>query len=381
MEDPKVLQVLPELNQGGVERGTIDIARALKAEKLDNYVCSHGGVLVKELEKISVPHFKLPVHSKNPITIIRNIFRIKDIIKKYNINIVHARSRAPGWSAYLACQLTGCKFVTTFHGVYSGDHALKRWYNSVLLRGERVIAVSNYVVKHIETRYRIGLNRIKVIYRGVDLKYFNPKKVTKERIEKIREEIGLGDFSGKVILITARISRKKGHMYMLNALKYLNNVKYKFVIVGLATNQHLQYVKELEQAIESFGLKDKVLMHAPVSDVPALYSIADVVVSPKSEPEAFGRTIIEAQAMNKIVVATKMGAPVEIIEKGKTGFLVSQNDPSAMTEVLKKIFKMDNKKIKEITKAAHDKLLLNYTLDHMCSQTIATYRELLAESY
>lgn len=377
MDDPKVLQLLPELNQGGVERGTIDIAKTLKAKKIDNFVCSNGGRLLKELDNASIVHFTLPVHSKNPINVIRNIFRLKDIIKENDINIVHARSRAPAWSAYFACKLTDCNFITTFHGVYSGEHALKRYYNSILLKGKRVIAVSNYVVKHIETKYRVGLERIKVIYRGVDLKLFNPKKISEERTKKIKEEIEFGDFSGKVILITARISRKKGHLYMLKALNYIKDIDYKFVIVGQVNSNHFQYKKEIEETIKAYGMQDKVLFHGPVSDVPALYNLADIIVSPKSEAEAFGRTIIEAQAMKKIVIATKIGAPVEIIDDGETGFLVSPNDPSEMTEVLKKIFKMNSKQIAKITKQAHDKLVKNYSLDNMCDETLKLYREVL----
>ena len=187
MAEPRVLQVLPELNQGGVERGTIDIANALVDSGYSTFVCSFGGKLVAELEKLNVTHIKLPVHSKNPITIIKNIFKLKDIIKQNEINIVHARSRAPAWSSYFACWLTGCNFVTTFHGAYGAEHSLKRFYNSVMLRGKRVIAISNFILKHIETRYRCNTDRISVIHRGVDLKYFDPELVDKKRIEDVKK--------------------------------------------------------------------------------------------------------------------------------------------------------------------------------------------------
>ncbi len=376
MSEPRVLQVLPELNQGGVERGTIDIARALTEAGFNSFVCSNGGKMVSELEALKVTHIKLPVNSKNPITIIKNIFKLKDIIKQNDINIVHARSRAPAWSSYLACLLTGCNFITTFHGAYGAEHSLKRFYNSVMLRGKRVIAISNFILKHIETRYRCNISRIKVVHRGVDLDYFNPKKVTQSRIEQVKKMLNM-ELKGKVILMPARITRLKGHIYMLEALKYLKDEDYTFLIVGITTDKHYEYKKEIERTIIAYGLKDKVSIHSAVSDMPALYSLSDIVVCPTITAEAFGRTITEAQAMGKLVVATRIGAPVEIIDNGKSGFLVSVNDPSDMTDVLRKLFKMDEKSKAKIVKVAKEKVESEFSLDKMCQQTLNIYKEVL----
>ncbi len=379
MLEPRVMQILPELNQGGVERGTVDMAKALIHAGYPAFVCSNGGKLVADLEAFHVSHFKLPVHSKNPIKIIRNIFRIKQLVQQHDINIVHARSRAPAWSAYFACLLTDCNFVTTFHGAYGAEHSLKRFYNSVLLKGKRVIAVSHFIYKHIETRYRKSMERVKVIHRGADLDYFNPSKVTEERIESIKKIIGV-PLKGKVILMPARITRPKGHLYMLEALKYLTKEDFTFLIVGITSDKNFEYKKEIERTVIAYGLKDKVHIVPAVSDMPALYKIADIVVSPRITPEAFGRTITEAQAMDKLVIATRIGAPVEIIEDSITGFLASPNDPSDMTDTLKKVLKLNSKETKKIIEKAREKVVSTFSLEKMCSETIKTYHEVLAES-
>jgi glycosyltransferase involved in cell wall biosynthesis len=376
MAEPRVLQVLPELNQGGVERGTIDIANALVDAGYSTFVCSFGGKLVSELEKLNVTHIKLPVHSKNPIIIIKNIFKLKDIIKQNEINIVHARSRAPAWSSYFACWLTGCNFVTTFHGAYGAEHSLKRFYNSVMLRGKRVIAISNFILKHIETRYRCNTDRISVIHRGVDLKYFDPELVDKKRVNDVKKILNV-PLNGKIILMPARVTRLKGHLYMLEALKYLKDQDFTFLIVGTTTDKHYEYKKEIERTIIAYGLKDKVSIHSAITDVPALYSLCDIVVCPTITAEAFGRTITEAQAMEKLIVATRIGAPVEIIEDGKTGFLVSPQDPSDMTDLLKKLFKLDAKTQDKIIKSAKLKVQKEFSLHKMCSETLNIYKEVL----
>jgi len=374
-DEPIVLQVLPELLQGGVERGTLDIALALKNDGFESFVCSNGGKLVSQLDGLAT-HFKLPVHSKNPITMICNIFKLKKIIEDHNINIVHARSRAPAWSCYFACKLTGCNFITTFHGAYSAEHALKRFYNSVMLRGKRVIAISNYIKKHLEIRYHCHSDRVVVIHRGADLDYFNPKKVTQERISAIKKELGV-ELKGKVILMPARVSRMKGHLYMIKALKYLDKKEFTFLIVGATTDDHFEYRKEIETKAKEYGLEERVFIRPSVTDMPALYSISDIIVCPKIIPEAFGRTIVEAQAMSKVVIATRIGGPAEIIEENKTGFLVSPSDPSEMTDTLRKIMKMDSKALTPILKAARKKVEDMFSISKMCASTIEVYKEVL----
>lgn len=371
-----VLQVLPELESGGVERGTIDIAKAIVDSGNKAYVCSNGGKLVKRLEEVGAQHIKLPVHSKNPITIILNIFRLKRLIKALDIDIVHARSRAPAWSSFFACRLTKTKFITTFHGAYESSHTLKRFYNSVMLRGNIVIAVSNFILKYIETRYRMKPDNIVVIHRGVDLDAFDNESVSKTRISELKSKLGI-TIKGTVIVFPARITRIKGHLLFLNSLRYLKQKNFTCIIVGNVTPKHIEYLQEIEDTIKSYGLSDKVFVRQTVTDMPALYSMSDIVVCPSIVAEAFGRTIIEAQAMDRIVIASRLGAPVEIIQNGVTGFLVSHTDPSEMTEALEKVMTMKDDEKAKIIKAAKTLLKKEFSLKKMCDSTLKIYKALL----
>lgn len=369
-----ILQVLPELNSGGVERGTVDIAKAILDEGFKSYVCSSGGVMVKELEKLGVTHIEYPLHSKNPITMLINVIRLVSIIKQHKIDIIHARSRAPAWCCWLASALTKCHFVTTFHGTYNIGHALKLFYNSVMTKGEKVIAVSNFIKKHIVIRYHCHKDKIVVINRGVDFSYFNKDKLTKARIAKMKASIDC-ELKGTVLLIPARFTRWKGQLYVMDALKYLKG-DFTCLMVGTQPAKHHEYYKELEKRIREYKLTDKVFLRSVVKDMPALYSLSDVVISPSIEPEAFGRTITEAQAMEKLVVATNLGAPMETISNGKTGFLVSHTDPTELVVTLEKIMKMDLPKRNKITQAAYQSAKTSYSLEHMCEETIKVYRSL-----
>lgn len=370
-----ILQVLPELESGGVERGAVDVAKATIESGNKSFVCSNGGKLVERLEKLGAKHFKLPVHSKNPITMILNVFRIKKIIQENNIDILHARSRAPAWSCYFAAKLTKVKFVTTFHGAYESSHTLKRLYNSVMLKSDKIIAVSNFILKHIETRYRKSSENIEVIHRGVDLDSFSSSAVTKARINEMKKSLGV-ELKGTVIIFPARVTRIKGHLFFLNALKYLKKRNLTCIIVGNVSEKHIEYLQEIEDTIKNYGLAEKVFIRPAVTDMPALYSISDIVVSTSSTPEAFGRIIIEAQAMDKIIIASRLGAPVEIIDDGVTGFLVSHTDPSEMLDVLQKVMDMSDQEKQKIIKAAKARLIKEFSLKQMCDKTIALYKKL-----
>lgn len=368
-----ILQVLPELNSGGVERGTVDIAKAIVEEGFNSYVCSSGGALVEELAK-GVTHIDLPVHSKNPITMVLNIFRLVNVIKEYNIDIVHARSRAPAWSAWLASKITKCHFLTTFHGTYNIGHALKLFYNSVMIKGEMIIAVSNYIKKHIVIRYHCTKSKIIVINRGVDIDYFNKEKVSKSRIAKVKSFLD-AELRGTILLIPARYTRWKGQLYVLDALKYIKD-EFTCIMVGSQPAKHYDYFKELERKIKDYNLTGRVILRSNVADMPALYSLCDIVISPSIEPEAFGRTITEAQSMEKLVIATNIGAPAETIINGKTGFLVSHTDPTELVDCLESVMKMDDDKKAKLIKAAYQNVKKHYSLENMCSETIKVYKNL-----
>jgi len=373
----RILQVVPELNAGGVERGTIEVAKYLIAHNHQAFVCSHGGSMVEKLEKLGATHIQLPVHSKNPLRMLLNVFALKNLIRKHDIQIVHARSRAPAWSSWLAAKLlVGCSFVTTFHGTYNATNPLKRFYNSIMLKGDKVIAISNFIKKHIETRYHFVSEDIVVIHRGVDLDYFNKKAISDKRMKEMLHTLSV-KLTGKVILLPARFARWKGHIFLLNALRYLEKHKFTCILVGDASERHYDYQREIEGLIAEYKLKNKVYICPAVTDMPALYSLADIVVSPSQEPEAFGRTITEAQAMENIVIATNIGAPLETIIDGKTGFLVEYNNPSHLSEVLDKVLTMKEQDIKKITSAASKHVKKSFSLESMCSATISVYKSVV----
>ncbi len=379
-ESLKVLQILPELISGGVERGTIDLACYLKKHGHDAYVLSNGGKLVEELKASGVHHIKGSMHTKNVFKILYNAWKIAALIKRYKFDIVHARSRAPAWSAYLACKMTGTVFITTFHAAYSATHPLKRFYNSVMLLGDKVIAISNFIAKHIETRYRKLGSKISVVPRGVDIEYFDCDSVSDERVNALYEMYFKDKPKEKIILLPARFTAIKGHKFLLKALKYLKCKKYKCLIVGKLDNNHYDYYLDLENMIKDLGLEDKVIISPNASnDMPALYKISDIVLCTSQEPEGFGRVVVEAQAMKKIIIATDIGSPVELITENETGFLGPTHDPSSFAEVIDRALSLTLQDARRIGENAFTMVQSRYTLENMCSKTIALYKQALQE--
>lgn len=374
--DLAILQVVPELNSGGVERGTIDVSRFLHTKGVNNIVVSNGGSMLSELKEIGTEHIKLPMHTKNPFKILYNAIRLKAIIERRKINIVHARSRAPAWSAYIACWLTGARFVTTFEGAYNAMHPLKRWYNSVMLKGLYTIAVSQYIKKHIETRYH-HLENVEVINRGVDTKFFDPKAITEERKEAMRQNLGIRK-DVRVILMPARFTEGKGHIYLLNALK-LYKGDYIALFVGHCKESKKEYRDNLLHLIKEYKLEHKVFLHDAVADMPALYSLANVVIVPSQQPESFGRIVIESYAMQVPVIATNIGAPADIIKDGITGWLCKSNDSYSLVEKLQIVMELDEKAKDKVLKNATKELLAHYTVDKMCSYTLDLYHKILLD--
>lgn len=373
----RIMQVLPDFDSGGVERATHEIAAYLKKSGIDNIVCSSGGALVSELKKDGIRHITSTMNSKNIFVMLKNIYSIARLIKTNEIDIVHARSRAPAWSCYFACMVMRCKFVTTFHAAYSATHPLKRFYNSIMLKGDKVIAISNYIRKHIETRYRFTSNKLEVIDEGVDLNYFNPKKINADRLQLLNEVLDLNLKGEKLIILPARFTRLKGHLYLLKALKYVNYSHYKCLIIGKASDDKASYLKEIDQAIKAAKLTDKVIViKQPFNDMPALYSIADIMISASTEPEGFGKTIIEAQAMNCMVISTNIGAPFDLIEDGKSGFLVPTSDAATFAESIDHALNLAPAQRKKIVDYAAKIVKLKYSLEVMCQKTLAIYQNL-----
>jgi glycosyltransferase involved in cell wall biosynthesis len=311
--------VLPRLVAGGVERGTIEVAAALVASGWSSWVASEGGPMVRELQKIGAHHVVLPLASKNPITMRRNVGRLADLIRRSGIDIVHARSRAPAWSAAAAARRTGCHLVTSFHNIYGAGTALRRWYNSVMGRGERVIAISQFVADNAVELYDVNPQRLRVVHRGVDIERFDPANVFAERVVSLAREWRLPD-AVPVIMLPGRLTRWKGQLDLVEALARLARRDIRCLLVG-SDEGKLGYRREIEDRIRRHRLENVVGIVDHCPDMPAAYMLADVVVSASNRPEGFGRVAIEAQAMGRPVIATGHGGARETIVDGVTGWL------------------------------------------------------------
>jgi glycosyltransferase involved in cell wall biosynthesis len=370
-----ILQILPELKSGGVERGTIEIAKAGASMGHEMLVASNGGHLVGQLESEHINHIKLPLASKNPFIIINNIRRIKKIIKKYKVDIVHARSRAPAWSAYFAAKQSGCHFVTTFHGTYSCGSSLKKLYNSVMTKGEVVIAISDFIKNHLINDYEVNPEKITVVSRGADLEQFTRNKVHNSRIINTAAKYCI-EPDAPVILLPGRFTRWKGQSFLIDALALLEDEKFSCVFAGY-DKKHKNYYDELEKKIKEKGLFNKISMIGEVNDMPALYSLADIVVSASVNPEAFGRVAIEGQAMEKLVVATNHGGSVETVKHGKTGWLVEPDDVNGLAETLRELLHIDDKKRKTVISGARKNIENNFSTEAMVNKTFNVYKNIL----
>ena len=375
-QKPVVLQILPEMNQGGVERGTIEIADALTKAGIENFVASQGGRLTYNLDKIKVKHFTLPLKSKNPVKMYLNSLKLAKIIKENNINIVHARSRAPAWSAYWAAKKTGAKFLTTFHGTYGlGPKGLKKFYNRVMTYGDLVIAISNHIKKHMMENYNVPESKIRLIARGVDIDKFDPEKVTSERLINTIKEYNLPE-DKQIILLIGRLTRWKGQHLLIEAAAKLKERNFHCVFIGDAQGR-VRYPEELKKAIKDNNLSGCFTFIKHTNDVPTMMQIASIVLSTSTEPEAFGRIAIEGQAMGKIVIASNVGGSLENIIDGKSGWLYKNNDAGSLAEALDLALHLPKQRREEIAKAAIKNVHDHFTTQIMCDKTIAVYNELI----
>ncbi|MFV9876055.1 MAG: glycosyltransferase family 4 protein [Rickettsiales endosymbiont of Dermacentor nuttalli] len=370
-----ILQVLPALTSGGVERGTIEMAEALIKNGYRAYVASSGGPMISALYQIGATHIKLPLESKNPFTIYKNSKLLASIIKEYNIQIIHARSRAPAWSSYLASRMTGCKFITTFHGVYKSTNFIKRAYNAVMTKGQYIIAVSNYIDDHIKRNYIVDEQNIVVIHRGVDLSYFDPKTVNEHRIMQMAKKLNI-KLDKPLILLPGRITRWKGHLYLLQALKKLPRNSFTCIFVG-SDKGHIVYRKEIQSVIAEYGLNNEVAIIGNLLDMPALYMLADIVISASIEPEAFGRVVTEAQAMGRMVIATNLGGACETVVNEKTGWLVPHDNVDILSQTIEKVLNLPQAHKDVISEAAREHIQNNFSVEVMCDKTINLYKDIL----
>ena len=370
-----IIQVLPALNQGGVERGTIEIATTLQQAGISNYVISAGGQMVSELEKIGVEHITLPVATKNPFKIWLNAQKMIKIFKEKEAGLIHVRSRAPAWSVKWASQKTKIPYIASYHGVYGIQPKIKKLYNQVMLQGEHVIAVSEYVKKHILENYSCPPEKITVIHRGADVNQFNPDLVSDEQISHFKQQYQIPE-NLPIITLVGRLSLWKGQNVLLDACSKMIHQNFICLLVG-SDQGRTEYHKELEQ--KTTTLKQKVIFIDSCHDMPTLYKMSDIVVSASLDPEAFGRVITEAQAMKRIVVASALGGACESIQDGVSGFLTPVGDTTALANTLDKILDMPFEEKNKLQEQAYTSVHQNFTVQKMCEQTLAVYQELSDE--
>ncbi len=368
-----VLQVLPRLVTGGVERGTVEIAAALTKAGWKAIVASAGGRMVEEVERAGAIHVTLPLASKNPLTIWRNADRLADVINQHNVDIVHARSRAPAWSAYWASHKTKAHFVTTFHNAYGAKSALKRLYNSVMAKGERVIAISDFVAAHVQKVYGVSANILRTIPRGVDIERFNPDIIDTGRIQTLRQNWKVPE-NQPIILLPGRLTRWKGQKFFIDAIAGLNHRDITCLIVG---SGDADYKTELQNHIHQLGLQNTVHLVDECRDMPAAFSLADIVVSASTRPEGFGRVIVEAQAMGCLVIATNHGGAAETIIDNQTGWLIPHSDAAALTKCLHSVLALPETEQNNIGIQAMHHVRQNFSTALMAQRTLAVYEEVL----
>ena len=373
---PTVLQVLPELVTGGVERGTVDIAGAIVDGGGRAIVASAGGPMTHELARLGAEHVTLPVQSKNPFVIQKNIHRLADLAFAENVDIIHGRSRASAWSALYAAKKSGKHFITTFHGTYGHVNSLKRAYNSVMTKGTRVIAISNFIAGHIRQVYGVPTANIRVIPRGVDLTRFNPEVVSRERIISLAKKWRLPD-GVPVIMLPGRLTRWKGQKIFIEAIKELARTDIQCLIVGSDQGRH-KYRRELERFIESHGMTGSVHVIGHCDDMPAAYMLSDIVVSASLEPEAFGRVAAEAQALGRQIIAADHGGARETIIHGETGWLTPPGDAKALAETINAVLATSDAGRQKLSERAKSHIQKNFSKERMCERTLDVYNDVLS---
>ena len=378
----KVLQVIPKLGYGGAETGCYDLAHYLNEVGCKSYIITSGGELIKYIDKKKVTLIKLPVHSKNPLLILVNSIIISFIILFLNISIVHARSRAPAWSCYFATRITRRKFVTTFHGTYNFQNKIKKFYNSIMVKSDLLIAGSNFIFSHIHENYFKYLNPKKkflVIFRGINTEYFDPDNIKQDDIIKLKNLWKL-DKNKKIILLPGRLTSWKGQEMFIESLNIFrsSNPEIDFTAIILGTDQgRTVFRKKLENLVQQYDLTKNIKFVDHCKKMPLAYHISDVVVSSSIEPEAFGRVSIEAQSMKKPIIASNIGGSNETIIDNKTGLLFESGNPQALSDKLQEIIKLDTLTLDLMGNEGRKNVLNRFNIEKMCFNTYSEYKKLI----
>jgi len=377
-----VLQVIPKLGYGGAETGCYDIAHYLPEKNCGSFIVTSGGPLTKFIDKKKVKLIKLPVHSKNPLIILFNSIILIFLIVFFKISVVHARSRAPAWSCLLATKITNRKYVTTFHGTYNFKSDIKKFYNSIMLRSDLTIAGSNFIFKHIQDNYSKYLNlknRLLVIFRGINVDYFDPTTKLESEEDQLIKSWGIIKKEKKIILLPGRLTSWKGQELFIEAINKINiELGYQaFYAIILGSDQGRdQYKKKLLKLCENYNLTDQIKFIKHCDDMALAYKVSDIVISSSIEPEAFGRVAVEAQSMEKIVIASNIGGSNETVIDEKTGFLFNSGDVNSLSQKIMKILNTDETTLKSIGIEGRKNVINKFNVEKMCFSTYSEYKKL-----
>jgi len=378
----KVLQVIPKLGYGGAETGCYDIAHYLSENGCKSFIVTSGGELLKFVDKKKVKVFRLPVQSKNPILILINAIILTIIILINNISIVHARSRAPAWSCLIASKITSRKFVTTFHGTYNFKSNFKKLYNSVMVRSDLIIAGSNFIFSHIKENYSNYLNQKKkllVIFRGINIDYFDPTTKLETEEKKLLKQWEI-EKDKKIILLPGRLTTWKGQEVFIEAINLVNiELGYEaFYAVILGSDQGRDlYKKKLIRLSEQYRLTKQIRFIDHCKDMALAYKVSDIIVSASIEPEAFGRVAVEAQSMEKPIIASNIGGSKETVVDEKTGYLFEAGDAKSLSQKILKTLTIDETQLKLVGIEGRKNIVQKFNVEKMCFSTYSEYKRLL----
>lgn len=370
-----LLQVTPRLDGGGVEGSTLDMAIAVAGAGGRSLVASSGGAMESALAAGGGALMRLPVHTRNPLVMAKNARRLADLIRRESVDLIHVRSRAPAFSALWAARAAGIPLVATYHGIYSARSGLKRWYNAVMTRGDIVIANSAYTQAHILAQHGSGGARVEIIPEGIDTRLFDPSAVSAARVARLRSAWKLPD-GARVLLLAARLTGWKGQGVMIDALHSLGADRQTILILA-GRAQTADQSGDLADRAARLGLADAIRLVGPVDDMPAAYALADLVVAPSTQAESFGRSVVEAAAMQVPVLASPLGGPAETVVDGVTGWLVPARDVAAWSAALRQALARPPEVLARMGQAARARVMERYSLDVMCAATFAVYRRLV----
>ncbi|MDA7801290.1 glycosyltransferase family 4 protein [Candidatus Pelagibacter sp.] len=378
----KVLQVIPKLGYGGAETGCYDLAHYLPENNCSSYIVTSGGELLKFIDRKKVKVIKLPVHSKNPFLMIFNSIALIFIILLNNISIVHARSRAPAWSCLFATKITRRKFVTTFHGTYNFKNSIKKFYNSVMVRSDLIIAGSNFIFSHINQNYPKYLNLKKkflVIFRGINVDYFDSSTTLDSEENRLISDWEV-DKNKKIILMPGRLTTWKGQEIFIEALNLVNKElgyeSFNAVILGSDQGRDI-YTKKIKRLAEQYRLTSQLKFIEHCKNMPLAYKISDIVVSASVEPEAFGRVAVEAQSIEKPIIASDIGGSNETIIDNVTGFLFQSGNAEALSKKIVEVLQLDESRLKSIGIEGRKNVIKKFNVEKMCFSTYSEYKKLL----